>query len=115
MSLRLRPKKPPLALIRVSSLMVIIVLVPSAVVTCILSPSRAEMIPSTWGPSVISAASGGPGAYTVAKISPSDGSCACAAKLPAAVPVRLERSKRTLGGLESILIALLLQFDLLGL
>src|SRR3546814_5908525 len=39
----------PLALILVASLMVMTDLVPSAAVTCILSPLRAEMMPSILG------------------------------------------------------------------
>ena len=58
-SLLARPRKPPRPLIWVSSVMVITALVPSVLVTRILSPLRAEMMPSTSGPSVISAGSTG--------------------------------------------------------
>ena len=108
---RFRPRKPPLDLIVVASAMVMTVLLPSAVVTCIRSPLRAEMMPSTFGPSAICAISGGAAPVTSKDPSLSGASCACTATAVLTEPASIASNNNRFDFMETARITLLLHSE----
>src|SRR5690242_1246388 len=84
------------------------VLLPSAPVTCIVCPFRAEMIPSTSAPSGTPDRSPGGEPYTVVVVSAPTSSCCCADQPAVAGTPTKENRRINLEPLETAPISLLL-------